>query len=235
MSIAVVEFKKKRSQLKRSYIEEETTEIHELSQTITKYTVVSGDKIKRKLIENLKNKCKNYDNVISMCEKLQEFEKRKINHTMMTATPVICFKKCLSMSGYQSQVDSFGVVVEKRDEKTENVCVALCGIMRFVTLYEKTETNLSDVILGKTGVCVKKGEYGDFKDKMCVFIGDNVEIFDQDKNIRYYDIEYSKNDYDNNYADLPMNEILSIAIKEAEKESYIKSKKVKIKGIRSKK
>ena len=235
MSIAVIDFKKKNSHLKRAYIETEHIEIPELSQTLTKYTVISGEKIKKKITENLKKLCKDYDNVVSMNEKLQSYEKRKVCHTLMTATPVICFKKCLSMSGFQSQTDSFAIIVKNGSELAKKLCVDLCGKMRFVTLYEKEESNLSDVIIEKTGVCVKKGEYGNFKEKMCLFVGDNLEIVDFEKNIRYYDIEYSKNDYDNNYSQLPMNEILNISILEADKENYIKSKKVKIMGVKSKK
>ena len=235
MSIAVVEYKKKQSPLKRSYIDEHITEIPELSQTVTKYTLVSGNKIKRKLFNRLENICKGYDNVISTSGEFDELEKRYKECTMMTATPVICFKKCISMSGYQSQVDSFGVVMESAKEEAINACIKLCGQMRFVTLYEKEKTDLQDLILEKTGVCVRVGEYGDFKEKMCIHISDCVEFFDRKKNICYFDIEYFKKDYENNYSYLPMDEILNISIKESSRESYIKSKKVKIKGIKSKK
>lgn len=233
MSIVVLECKKKKSPLKRATINKEVTEIEELSVTVTKLTVFSGEKIKKRILQKLKNEASKFDYVISMSDCLKHLEKKNISTTLMTATPVIAFKKCIQLLKANPKEDKFALVVTKFNQDTKNICIKLCKNMRFVCLYEKEPSALTEEILCETGVCVTTGKYPDIAENIALFVGDNLEIKDYGEQKTYYDIEYAKDDYKKKYL-LPMEDVLKAAICETKDDSYIKSKKVKIRGLKSK-
>ncbi|MBQ5882962.1 MAG: hypothetical protein IIW72_00375, partial [Clostridia bacterium] len=188
---------------------------------------------KKKMLEKIKNELNEFDYVISLSDRLKHFENKNEDTTLMTATPVIALKKCVELIKVNLKEDKLALVVTKLTDKSKEICVKLCKNMRFVCLYEKEESDLSEIILNDTGVCVTKGKYPEITEKAAIYVGDNLEIKDNETKKTYYDIEYQKDDYKHKYL-LPMDEILKISIKCSDDDSYVKSKKVKIRGLKSK-
>ena len=178
MSIAILDYQKKKSPLKRCTVGKEITEIEELSVTVTKLTLLCGDKIKKKMFNKLKNELNEFDYVISLSDRLKHFENKNEKTTLMTATPVISFKKCIELIKVNPKEEKFAVVVTQLTDKTREICIKLCKNMRFVCLYEKEDSDLAERILNDTGVCVTKGKYPEVSENVAIFIGDNLEIND---------------------------------------------------------